>query len=69
MNSLVTITNEKKTLHLEQGLNKIIIGGVSGHTPYIGNLKFTLNNPSPTNAENNTNTRTEQPAGKERTGK
>ncbi|AFP77906.1 variably expressed lipoprotein and hemagglutinin (VlhA) family protein [Mycoplasmoides gallisepticum CA06_2006.052-5-2P] len=69
MNSLVTITNEKKTLHLEQGLNKIIIGGVSGHTPYIGNLKFTLNNPSPTNAENNTNTRTEQPAGEERTGK
>ncbi|QEX47348.1 FIVAR domain-containing protein [Mycoplasmoides gallisepticum] len=63
MNSLVTITNEKKTLHLEQGLNKIIIGGVSnGDTPYIGNLKFTLNNPSPTNAENNTNTRTEQPA-------
>ncbi|MFN3044943.1 hypothetical protein ACK3C2_03895 [Mycoplasmoides gallisepticum] len=70
MNSLVTIKNEKKTLHLEQGLNKIIIGGVSnGDTPYIGNLKFTLNNPSPTNAENNTNTRTEQPAEEGRTGK
>ncbi|WP_434340942.1 hypothetical protein [Mycoplasmoides gallisepticum] len=62
--------NNNRMLDLKKGLNKIVISGVSnGDTPYIGNLKFTLNNPSPTNAENNTNTRTEQPAEEERTGK
>ncbi|AHB99629.2 VlhA.1.01 variable lipoprotein family protein [Mycoplasmoides gallisepticum S6] len=62
--------NNNRMLNLKKGLNKIVISGVSnGDTPYIGNLKFTLNNPSPTNAENNTNTRTEQPAEEGRTGK
>ncbi|QEX46126.1 FIVAR domain-containing protein [Mycoplasmoides gallisepticum] len=33
----------KRTLHLKQGLNKIVISG-SNDTPFIGNLTFTLNN-------------------------
>ncbi|AFP80134.1 variably expressed lipoprotein and hemagglutinin (VlhA) family protein [Mycoplasmoides gallisepticum NC06_2006.080-5-2P] len=47
--------NNKKTLVLQKGLNKIVISGVrdvsSGDTPYIGNLTFTLN----TNTQNSEN--------------
>ncbi|AHV85454.2 VlhA [Mycoplasmoides gallisepticum S6] len=47
--------NNKKTLALQKGLNKIVISGVqsvsSGDTPYIGNLTFTLN----TNTQNSEN--------------
>ncbi|WP_208964887.1 FIVAR domain-containing protein [Mycoplasmoides gallisepticum] len=36
--------NSIKTLHLQKGLNKVVIGGIgNSDTPYIGNLVFTLN--------------------------
>ncbi|WP_434340444.1 hypothetical protein [Mycoplasmoides gallisepticum] len=35
--------DQTRALHLKQGLNKIVISG-NNHTPYIGNLTFTLNN-------------------------
>ncbi|WP_208964626.1 FIVAR domain-containing protein [Mycoplasmoides gallisepticum] len=36
--------NSIKTLHLQKGLNKVVIGGTgNSDTPYIGNLVFTLN--------------------------
>lgn len=39
--------SNNRMLNLKKGLNKIVISGVSnGDTPYIGNLKFTLNDPS-----------------------
>ncbi|AFP80916.1 variably expressed lipoprotein and hemagglutinin (VlhA) family protein [Mycoplasmoides gallisepticum CA06_2006.052-5-2P] len=52
------LTNSKKTLNLQKGLNKIVISGVSGvangNTPYIGNLTFTLNTTTQENAEHST---------------
>ncbi|SYV94160.1 lipoprotein and hemagglutinin (VlhA) family protein [Mycoplasmoides gallisepticum] len=43
----------KRTLHLKQGLNKIVISGTND-TPYIGNLTFTLNNNPLSNTESET---------------
>ncbi|SYV94156.1 lipoprotein and hemagglutinin (VlhA) family protein [Mycoplasmoides gallisepticum] len=38
-----TGTPMKRTLTLNQGLNKIVVSGVNnGDTPFIGNLTFTL---------------------------
>ncbi|MES3519186.1 hypothetical protein [Mycoplasmoides gallisepticum] len=45
-----------RTLNLTQGLNKIVISGVStGDTPFIGNLTFTLNNNAATPESGNVN--------------
>ncbi|UQZ95750.1 hypothetical protein F9C22_03270 [Mycoplasmoides gallisepticum] len=45
-----------RTLNLTQGLNKIVISGVStGDTPFIGNLTFTLNNNAATPESSNVN--------------
>ncbi|QMT98430.1 FIVAR domain-containing protein [Mycoplasma tullyi] len=48
-------TGSKRTLNLQQGLNKVIVSQVSGDTPYIGNLTFTLSDTPQVNAVNNTN--------------
>ncbi|QEX46130.1 FIVAR domain-containing protein [Mycoplasmoides gallisepticum] len=38
-----TVNQSRRTLHLNKGLNKIILSGVSNQdTPFIGNLTFTL---------------------------
>ncbi|QMT98275.1 FIVAR domain-containing protein [Mycoplasma tullyi] len=44
--SNVVANNMKRTLHLKQGLNKILINGDTNNTPFIGNLTFTLSNSS-----------------------
>ncbi|OCX90188.1 hypothetical protein BAU13_01965, partial [Mycoplasmoides gallisepticum] len=44
-------TQMKRTLTLNQGLNKIVVSGVNnGDTPFIGNLTFTLSTTSQTSA-------------------
>ncbi|MES3518999.1 hypothetical protein [Mycoplasmoides gallisepticum] len=53
-NNVVSGSNmTKRTLHLKQGLNKIVISG-NDDTPYIGNLTFTLNNTPSSNTESET---------------
>ncbi|WP_329518483.1 hypothetical protein [Mycoplasmoides gallisepticum] len=53
-NNVVSGSNmTKRTLHLKQGLNKIVISG-NDDTPYIGNLTFTLNNNPSSNTESET---------------
>ncbi|AFP76370.1 FIVAR domain-containing protein [Mycoplasmoides gallisepticum] len=47
---MVVQNNQTRTLHLKQGLNKIVISG-SNDTPFIGNLTFTLNNTPSSNSE------------------
>ncbi|AHB99627.1 VlhA.1.01 variable lipoprotein family protein [Mycoplasmoides gallisepticum S6] len=47
---MVVQNNHTRTLHLKQGLNKIVISG-SNDTPFIGNLTFTLNNTPSSNSE------------------
>ncbi|WVH36322.1 hypothetical protein SE856_02525 [Mycoplasmoides gallisepticum] len=52
-NNVVSGNMAKRTLHLKQGLNKIVISGTND-TPYIGNLTFTLNNNPLSNTESET---------------
>ncbi|QMT98429.1 hypothetical protein H3143_02930 [Mycoplasma tullyi] len=47
-------TGSKRTLNLQQGLNKVIVSQVSGDTPYIGNLTFTLSDTPQENANPST---------------
>ncbi|WP_027122198.1 FIVAR domain-containing protein [[Mycoplasma] imitans] len=41
--NVANVSNEKRTIKLTKGLNKIILGGISDHeAPNLGNLTFTL---------------------------
>ncbi|WP_391517124.1 hypothetical protein [Mycoplasmoides gallisepticum] len=42
MSNAGVVQNQMRALNLKEGLNKIVISG-ENHTPYIGNLTFTLN--------------------------
>ncbi|WVH36334.1 hypothetical protein SE856_02635 [Mycoplasmoides gallisepticum] len=50
MSNASVVQNQMRALNLKEGLNKIVISG-DNHTPYIGNLTFTLNATPPSNTE------------------
>ncbi|SYV94460.1 lipoprotein and hemagglutinin (VlhA) family protein [Mycoplasmoides gallisepticum] len=56
-NTNVVQNQMMRALNLKEGVNKIVISG-DNHTPYIGNLTFTLNATPSSNTESETRSTT-----------